>query len=422
MLRPQQLLFRAGTLCAYMRALARAGERLFTLDGFPLPCRFPERTVDRLRIGVIVRNWESNPERRIAEATIQGLDPQRFEPILILMSEPGGEEPAGTVSIAGLPVTHAVDHIRGLGLDVLVLGSFFLRFDTLAALVSHKLAPLQIATAAVSPVTTGLSSFDAILTSDLIEPADAADHYVEPVVSVAGPIQSFAASTVEAAGRTETRDETRARLGLPVDAVLLVSGAMMQKIGSDLLDAWASVLAAAPGTCLVLYPFALNWSIDFAAAAFRDAALAALAARNVAADRLTILDPLEPEDVRALLRAADVYLDSFPYAGAATVTEALEEGLPVVSLLGDTQRGRQGAGWLRAFGLDDDIADAVDAYIARATALATGAGLRAERRALIAERNAAGPPHLDARGTAGRFGDAVADLAAGKGVTLRPRR
>lgn len=420
MLRPQQLLFRAGTLRAYMGALAGVGERLFTLDGFQLPCRFPQRTVDRLRVGIIVRNWDNNPERRIAEATIQGLDPERFEPLAILLSELTGDEAAGTVSIAGLPVTQAVDYIRSLGLEVLVLGSFFLRFDTLAAVVAHKLAPLQIATAAVSPVTTGLSSFDALVSSDLIEPPDAADHYSEPVVSVPGPIQAFAPSSPGPSIPAESRDETRTRLGLPMADVLLVSGAMMQKIGSDLLDAWASVLAATEGTRLVLYPFALNWSVDFAEEAFRKAALAALSTKDVAADRLIILGPLEPADVRHLLRAADVYLDAFPYAGAATVTEALEEGLPIVSLLGDNQRGRQGAGWLRAFGLDDDIAVTVDAYIARATALAADAGLREHRRALVAARHGAGSPHLDSRGTAARFGAAVLDLADRKGIRVRP--
>lgn len=419
MLRPQQLLFRAGTLRDYMSGLAAVGERLLTVDGFQLPCLFPARSVGRLRVGVIVRNWRNNPERRIAEATINGLDARQFDPVLILLSELEGDEPAAAISLAGLPVAQSVHRIRTLGLDVVMLGSFFLRFDTLAAIVAHKLAPLQLVTAAVSPVTSGLSSFDAILSSDLIDPSGAEEHYAERLVRVSGPIQAFAPTSEDKALPGE-RNAVREEFGLPTDGPLLVSGAMMQKVGSDLLEAWAMILAAVPSARLILYPFALNWSVDFAASAFRNTAAAALVSRGVAPDRLIILDPLEASDVRRLLRSADLYLDSFPYAGAATVTEALEEGLPVVSMLGDNQRGRQGAGWLKAFGLEDDVAETVDSYVARAVALATNDDLRLSRKAIIAGRLAAGPPHLDLATFGRELGAVLIAEAARKGITVQP--
>ena len=414
-LRPQQLLFHGGSCREYTTSVARTGERVLTMDGFHLARRFAPRVRDRLKVGILVRNWSDNPERRMAEALLQCLQNPRFAPVVIIQSE---EDAPGATSIANLTVTESVDLIRGLELDVAILGSFFLRFDSLAAIYAHKLAPLQLATAAVSPITTGLSSVDGFLSSALIESGEGATDYTEPLILVPGPVQAFAPSTAGEPDPMETAALARRRLGLPVDDVLFVSGAMMQKIGDDLLDAWARILAGAPGSRLVLYPFAPNWSVRYAAEAFRERARAAVASKGIDPNRLIILDPLSSTDVRRVLRCSDVYLDGFPYTGAATVTEALEQALPVVSLQGDNQRGRQGAGWLRAFGLDDDIARSVEQYVSRATALGTDNDLREERRVRIRARNAEGPPHRDFAAFGETISKVLIEAAAARGVTL----
>jgi acetyl-CoA acyltransferase len=52
-------------------------------------------------------------------------------------------------------------------------------------------------------------------------------------------------------------------LGIPEDAVVLTSGAMAYKILPELLGYWTRILAEAPGTVLVLYPFARNWQTNY---------------------------------------------------------------------------------------------------------------------------------------------------------------
>jgi hypothetical protein len=89
--------------------------------------------------------------------------------------------------------------------------------------------------------------------------------------------------------------------------------------------------------------------------------------------------------VKQILAAADIYLDSFPYSGATTTVEALQCGLPVVALQGQTQRGQQAAGWLIEFGLKELVAKSRRTYVKIVADLAGDAKRRANVQTHIAE-------------------------------------
>ena len=65
----------------------------------------------------------------------------------------------------------------------------------------------------------------------------------------------------------------------------------------------------------------------------------------------------------------DVALDPFPYGGATTTAEALWMGVPVVSLRGEGMVGRLSASLLHHAGLEQWIADDIDAYVGIAKTL-----------------------------------------------------
>jgi predicted O-linked N-acetylglucosamine transferase (SPINDLY family) len=46
------------------------------------------------------------------------------------------------------------------------------------------------------------------------------------------------------------------------------------------------------------------------------------------------------EDVKTVLQLADIYLDSYPYAGANSMVDPLEVGLPTVVREGNNLRSR----------------------------------------------------------------------------------
>lgn len=386
-LHPHPLLFGPGSLRDLARARGRATEAYLLSRGHRITLPPPPDPAPRprLRLGVLLRHLGPVPETWILKGTVGQLDPARFETHLFLAEACDAPEPppagARLVPLDGLDLAASVETIRAAELDLLLLGGFFLGHDRLAAIAAHRLAPVQLATTAVAPMTTGLASVDAMLTSRASEPPDAAAQYSERLCLADGPVQrfDFGAPPPE----MPDRRLARARLGLPPDGVVLISGAALGKIGDDLLETWLALLAAVPEAVLVLYPFARNWRRPQIRAGFEARLAAAAAPRGVGRDRVLLLDSLDHAAVERLLALGDLYLDSFPYAGATTLVEALRARLPAVALAGDSQRGLQGAAWLREAGLGDLVATTPDAYAATAARLARSPADRAAARAAI---------------------------------------
>lgn len=70
----------------------------------------------------------------------------------------------------------------------------------------------------------------------------------------------------------------------------------------------------------------------------------------------------------------DLALDTFPYNGGTTTSEALWQGVPVITFPGDRWAARQSTSINRAAGLDDFVCSNLDDYILRAIALANDPG------------------------------------------------
>jgi predicted O-linked N-acetylglucosamine transferase (SPINDLY family) len=178
------------------------------------------------------------------------------------------------------------------------------------------------------------------------------------------------------------------------------------KFTRESLRAWARITAAVPDArfCF-LRP-------EGASAVFRANMVAAFAAEGVGAERI---------EFRAVRGAhmggyndIDVTLDTFPLTGGTTTVEALWMGAPVVSLRGEGFHERLSASILTNAGLADLIADDLEAYRAKALALAADRARRAELRATLRERLRAGPLG-DAAGFAADFYDLMVRMASRPG-------
>ena len=86
---------------------------------------------------------------------------------------------------------------------------------------------------------------------------------------------------------------------------------------------------------------------------------------------------------RALLKRADLYLDTIGFSGFNTAVQALECGLPIVAREGRFLRGRLASGVLRHLGLDELVAPSDEAYVELAVALAADRERRQELRRRI---------------------------------------
>ena len=149
------------------------------------------------------------------------------------------------------------------------------------------------------------------------------------------------------------------------------------KITAAVLATWREVLAAVPGSRLLLR-----------ASAYRGAGTVAWlrerwAGAGLPVERIEFLPYLPLAEAMRAYADVDIALDTFPYNGGATTCDALAQGVPVIALLGERMIARQSAALLHAAGHPEWIAATPDAYVALAARLAGAPDYNATRDALF---------------------------------------
>lgn len=356
-----------------------------TATGHQLDFR-PARRVGpgRQKVGILVRDILPRTETYLAMGFGAGLDHKRFEIVLLTTSSPGDTPFSGFVArhFERLEVIHGkvaeqAAAIRALDLDFLVLGNTLAaQASDFLAVAAHRLARVQILPSAIAPVTTGLSRVDYVLTALTTEPGTAVQaHYSESVVLMDGPFNCFVLGD---------RDPRLAQPAPPPAAqpVIFTSGGVIYKLTPELRRCWATLLTRVPGSRLILYPFNQNWGAEAGHAYLVDQLKSGFAALGIEPERIELHMNLTPAEIVEILRRTTVYLDTFPYSGAASFIEPTSALCPAVTLAGGTQRGLQGAAMLAELGLHDLIARSQEEYIEIAAEIATDPA----RRAALVER------------------------------------
>ncbi|MGB8842768.1 MAG: hypothetical protein WCC64_17065 [Aliidongia sp.] len=347
-------------------------------------CPPPRSGPGRQRVGILVRDIRPRTETYLAMGFGAGLDHTRFEIVLITATAPEATPFSDFVTrhferlaTIGDTVVGQVSAIRALDLDFLVLGNTLAaQASDFLALAAHRLARVQILPSAIAPVTTGLSRVDYVVTARPTEPGDAVQpHYSETVMLMDGPFNCFVLGE---------RDPRLAPPPAPIpsEPVVFTSGGVIYKLTPELRRCWATLLKRIPGSRLILYPFNQNWGAEAGHAYLVDSIKKTFQGHGIEPDRIDLHMNLSPDEIVDILRRTTVYLDTFPYSGAASFIEPITALCPAVTLAGDTQRGLQGAAMLTELGLGQLIAATQEEYIEIAYAIATDPF----RRAALAER------------------------------------
>jgi predicted O-linked N-acetylglucosamine transferase (SPINDLY family) len=347
----------------------------------PSPRRPPRPRGGKLRIGYMsaffgARNW-----MKPVFGVINRHDRSRFE--IHMFSD--GEDPSEASgyrdcatdyvhAIRGLDHARVAAAIAGAGIDVLVdLNGYSLQ-DRLAAPAARP-APAVVGWFNMF-ATTGIDAFDWLVgDAAVIRPEEEA-FYSERVHRVPGSYLAF-----------EVGYETPPVAPPPC----LASGRLtfgclgsQYKLTDGTLAAWAEILRAAPGADL----FVKNAALSDASA--REHLLGRLAALGVGPERVRLDGRSEHFEFLRAYDQVDVALDTFPYNGGTTTSEALWQGVPVAAFDGDRWASRTSASLLRAAGLQDWVADDRDGYCVAAVRLALDpatpamlAAMRTEMRARL---------------------------------------
>jgi predicted O-linked N-acetylglucosamine transferase (SPINDLY family) len=370
----------------------------------PLP-----REGRRLKVGFINRHFSSQTETYTTLPTFEHLDPDQFEVILFSVHRTDTDLEkycrgrAAEFHFLPSDSSSQLQVLRDAMLDIAVFGTNVTAvLNEVTRLALHRVAPLQVVNNS-SCTTTGLPEIDLYVSGTLTEETGASDHFTERLGLLPGPAHAF---NYEADRQDPTLHWTRESLGIPSDVVVFVSAANYYKITPEMQVAWAKLLAAVPGSRLLLHPFNPNWASSYPIKRFTDDFDRVLTAHGVSLDQLVVSTLRFPSrcDVRELLRIGDIYLDTFPFAGVNSLVDPLEAGLPIVTQEGHTFRSRMGAALLRSLALHELITDHADAYHSLAVQLATDPARRAKIRDRISSAMEAKPLFLDSLAASDAFG------------------
>ncbi len=342
------------------RRLGERRSKSLTAAITPLPAPGPRRP-GPIRVGYLSADFYHHATAVLMTELLERRDTTRFE--TFLYSHSRDDDHAIThrvraacehfVDINGMNHRAVAERMRADGLDILIDLKGHTR-DTRFELMAYRPAPVQ-ASYLGYPATTGASFVDYFIGDRVTTPMAHAAHFTEHIAQLEGCYQP------NDAARPLPPCPSRASLGLPEDAVVLCCFNQTYKLSPHMLDLWARILAGAPRTVLWM----LAWNPHARANLLRE-----LAARGVDASRVFFAPKLELGDHIARLRAADLFLDTWPCNAHTTASEALWAGVPVLTVPGPTFASRVAASLVTACGLADLACADADHYVNLATGLA----------------------------------------------------
>jgi len=260
-------------------------------------------------------------------------------------------------------------------LDVLVYLEIGLS-PLILQLASLRLAPVQCSTWA-HPITSGLSTIDYFLSSDLMEPEDGQAHYSETLVRLPRLGTCFEKPVLPPQRRY------RQDFGLHQDAVVYLTCQYLGKYLPQydyLFPAIARQVPSAQFVFLALPNAAIGRQ-------FWQRLSQAFSAWGLAIENhCRLLPQLDHQDYLDLNRCADVMLDSYGWSGGITTLEAVAAGLPVVTCPGRFLRGRHTYAILKRMGLELLIAPDLQRYEELAVQLGTDPQFRQQISQQIQQR------------------------------------
>ncbi len=359
--------------------------------------RWSRRFADPLRAEWRPHDLDRSPERRLRIGYLSGDFRQHASahfvlPLLEAHDHAAFEVHAYANLPSGLPLTERFRRSMDQWHDVVALSDAALaekiradRIDILVDLTMHALhdrllvfarrpAPVQVAWMG-HPGSTGLEAIGHRFTDAQLEPPGCTDTY-----SAEEPIRlPDTWCCYDPLGESPEPGDLPAARGEP-----FTFGSMngFKKLNAQVLDLWARVLTATPGSRL---------RILAKPGSHRDRTLEIFAAHGVAPDRVQFQNHAPRLDYLRLFHEIDLALDPFPYNGHTTTCDALWMGVPVLTLAGKMAPARISSSLLANVGLAELAVETEADYVRLAAELTRDLPRLQSLRAGLRQRMQASP-------------------------------
>jgi protein O-GlcNAc transferase len=341
--------------CAMLQA-----ETELPASGVSAPLR-GGRSGGKIKVAYFSSDFSDHPVTHLIAGTLASHDRSRFE---VFGCWFGRRSDAFTDR-----VRHSVDHfidmsrdsvpqivnaIRAAEIDIAIDLNGYTK-NARTGVFASRTAPVQMSYLGYLG-TMGAPFMDYLIADRVLIPLEQRRHYSEKLI-----LLPWYQCNDETANSPDGLKATRAAYGLPENAFVFCTFNSSFKITPEVFDIWMRLLKRTPGSVIWLFA-----GRDSTAANLR----AAAQERGVAPERLIFARRVDRAEHLARQRLADLMLDTFPYNGGATTSNALRAGVPVLTRAGQSFASRMSASLLSALNLPELVAASAEAYEETAAQLA----------------------------------------------------
>jgi len=201
------------------------------------------------------------------------------------------------------------------------------------------------------PSTVGAGFYDFIIGDNIVTPEGCEPYFSEQIIRLNRCYQCNSPSR-------KTEDSSRMENGLPSDKFIFCNFNTRQKLNIDTLQAWKNIISQCPDAVLwVLHPgqkvaseYEQIFGDDF--------------------QRVIFADKVSVERHLGRIKHGNLFLDSFPYGAHTTASDAIYNGIPILSMSGRYFQSRvswslmhhSGVSYLNCFSWEEFTSKAIDFY------------------------------------------------------------
>ena len=331
-----------------------------------------------MRIGYLSGNFQNHPTSELVLGLIKHHNRQRFEVFTYSYGKNDYSTQRKEIvaasdcfrDISGLTDFDAADQIFRDQVDILIDLMGYTK-GTRMRICAARPAPVQVRYLGMAG-TTGADFFDYIIVDKIVCPKGQESYYSEKPVYMPYTYQ------VNNYADRFTDRTPRKRASRSDQPFIFCSFSTAYKIDPSVFSVWMRILSRLPNSVLWLMPE--NGIIG-------KNLLASAQSLGVNPERIVFKEKLPIDQHLKRLQKADLALDTITVNGAATTSDALWAGLPVLTLKGRHFASRMSESLLRAAGLPEMVAVDLKHYEKTAVSLAnTSLKLKSVRQKLRSHR------------------------------------
>jgi protein O-GlcNAc transferase len=212
---------------------------------------------------------------------------------------------------------------------------------------AYRPAPIQVRYLGM-PGTTGAFFFDYLITDKIVTPPKYSEFYTEKFAYIPNCYQVNSPPIA-----TEKKVSSRTDVGLSLSGFVFCSFCTSYKINAEIFNVWMNILNRVPKSYLWLLSDTEVFAKNIIAVAIK---------KGINSNRIIFAERCSREAHLHRLQYADIALDTNFVNGAATTSEALWAGIPVITLKGKHFASRMSASILHTALLDELVCKNIQEY------------------------------------------------------------